>query len=107
MRGQGIRVKLGSSCLAGGGGQLLPGHASSPWVAALHGTLGPPCCCLASVPLACCMVAACADDLQELLSHIDADSDLEAFTQTAASSVHRWGSGAGKGWARAGHSLCQ
>lgn len=29
-----------------------------------------------------------ADDLQELLSQIDADSDLEAFTQTAASSVH-------------------
>lgn len=32
--------------------------------------------------------ACCADDLQELLSQIDADSDLEAFTQTAASSVH-------------------
>ncbi|KAL4422671.1 hypothetical protein ABPG75_008868 [Micractinium tetrahymenae] len=29
-----------------------------------------------------------ADDLQELLSQIDAESDLDAFTQTAASSVH-------------------
>lgn len=35
-----------------------------------------------------CTAATPADDLQELLLQIDADSDLEAFTQTAASSVH-------------------
>lgn len=30
-----------------------------------------------------------ADELQGLLSEIDAEADLEAFTQIAASSVHR------------------
>ncbi len=30
------------------------------------------------------------DELQGLLSEIDAEADLEAFTQVAASSVHRW-----------------
>ena len=31
-----------------------------------------------------------ADELQGLLSEIDAEADLEAFTQIAASSIHRW-----------------
>ena len=41
-----------------------------------------------------CGIQQIAGTLQDLLQQIDAEADLEAFTETAASSVHRWGMGA-------------
>lgn len=42
-----------------------------------------------------CPCAPAADELSELLAQIDAEADLEAFTQIAASSVRRWAGGPG------------
>jgi hypothetical protein len=59
--------------------------AASGWPATL------PACPALSCP-------ALADQLQELLGQIDADADLESFTETAASSVRRWATGWLAGW---------